>query len=830
MTDVSTRGADVNSACRDAAPWLSGTMGSSDIPRDNSRPALLTMKLGLPGLVVSALIAGACSSDSESQDTPTAPSTPSKTFASMDFSEGAGFYAAPFPSAHRHTADGRVDLAGFPNPKDQKFVTDALAVITEAARGFGLSTAAYFQLDGEVDVAQFPSVTESVETTSPIFLVSVDEDSADFMQRYPIHVDFRVDGGPYGAQNLLSTLPLQGVPLRPNTQYATVVLRELVDDEGIRLGVSSGLSTLLAGQTPDGMSPAAFAAYDSAIAALAENNVARDSLAAIGVFTTGDPALAMQQAAAAVLKRAAPTPDAPATRVDIYDAFCAYKTTIAMPVYQAGEPPFSKTGGGWIFDETGAPIHQADETANLVVTIPRTPMPESGFPTVVASRTGMGGEKPLVDRGVHLTNQGANAEPGRGPGHEFARVGWAGVSVDGPHGGIRNVSGGDEQLLMFNFTNMEALRDNIRQSAVELALVPEILRNLSIDVSDCPGAEPKVGDATARFDTNHLVLFGHSMGATIAPLTLAYQPAYEATILSGAGAGYIENILFKQKPIPVLPLAEAIVGYAGTEYSLHRHDPALTLTQWAGEPADSFVYTEAVVRQPIEGPSRHVLMLQGIVDHYIMPTIANAMSLSLGLDLAGPALDEDNAEIAEFASFASWSKLMGFDQLDLPVNGNQDHSHGTTTAVVVQFPGDDVEDGHETVFQTEAPKNMYRCFLESLIDGTPDAVSRARCAGRSETATPRERGPPDTAHLRRRDSRLKSSGVVICSISASTVPGTSSTTYSRFWLLASDTAPCSIDQTPVSSICASSSVTFSFKAPATSRINSRAKSATCIES
>jgi len=258
--------------------------------------------------------------------------------------------------------------------------------------------------------------------------------------------------------------------------------------------------------------------------------------------------------------------------------------------------------------------------------------------------------------------------------------------------------------------------------------VPSILENLSIDVADCPGAAPTGGPATVSFDTNHLAFFGHSMGATIAPLTLAYQPAYKATIMSGAGASFLENILFKQKPLPVLPLAEAIVGYAGTGYSLHRHDPVLTLAQWAGEPSDSFVYTEALVRAPIDRASRHVLMLQGIVDHYIMPSIANTMSLSLGLDLAGEALDETVPEIAEFASFASWSKLLGFEELELPVSGNQDHGHGVTTAVVVQVPGDDIEDGHEAVFQTEAPKNLYRCFLESLIEGTPDVVAPAtRC-------------------------------------------------------------------------------------------------------
>jgi hypothetical protein len=39
--------------------------------------------------------------------------------------------------------------------------------------------------------------------------------------------------------------------------------------------------------------------------------------------------------------------------------------------------------------------------------------------------------------------------------------------------------------------------------------------------------------------------------------------------------------------------------------------------------------------------------------------------------------------------------------------------------VVVQHPGDEIEDGHETVFQTDPPKFQYRCFLESFAKGTP---------------------------------------------------------------------------------------------------------------
>ena len=41
------------------------------------------------------------------------------------------------------------------------------------------------------------------------------------------------------------------------------------------------------------------------------------------------------------------------------------------------------------------------------------------------------------------------------------------------------------------------------------------------------------------------------------------------------------------------------------------------------------------------------------------------------------------------------------------------------TAVLTQHAEDGIEDGHEVVFQTEAPKHEYRCFLEGLKTGAP---------------------------------------------------------------------------------------------------------------
>jgi hypothetical protein len=243
---------------------------------------------------------------------------------------------------------------------------------------------------------------------------------------------------------------------------------------------------------------------------------------------------------------------------------------------------------------------------------------------------------------------------------------------------------------------------------------------MTFDTSACTGASP-----TATFDGAHLALMGHSMGAWIAPLALAFEPRFGAAILSGAGGSYIANVMDKIKPLHVRPYAEILLDYNMDQRSLEAHDPALTLLQWAEEPSDPQAYARRIVREPSPGESsRHVLMEQGIVDHYILPSIANSLSLSLGLDAAGPLYDADNAEEQSLAqpTLASRLPLVGRGVIALPA------AHA---GVVVQHPGDAIEDGHEVVFQTEAPQHQYRCFLSSFAAGAPmvpaDAAADAPC-------------------------------------------------------------------------------------------------------
>lgn len=666
-------------------------------PSRHLRQSAAALLLHLP------ITVGACASDEYSAIPGTQPR--------VDFSDPRDLYAAPFPGEHLRLAGGRIGLAAFPNPGRVELVDRAREVIEASADGFGLTSAIHFSFTGPLDPARLPGVHESVEPASTVFLTAVTEDAPNFGRRHPIRVAFSIEPGPFGAPNLLSLLPVQGLPLRPRTLYAAVVLRALGDGGGAPLGVPDTIARLLGGIRPEGLTEQAFLRWRQAIEALAELGAPLDGISGLTVFETGDPAASMT----ALFERAEEEPRlrGPFEPAEVFEEYCVFTSTVTVPDYQSGEPPFSSEGGEILWDPTGRPIVQREADARIVLTIPRTAMPARGYPAAVFIRTGGGGDRPLVDRGVHAENHGPSIAPGAGPALHFARAGFAGVSLDGPHGGLRNPTGADEQFLVFNVFNPVALRDNLRESALELAKLPDLLATVELDLSTCPGAgAPR---APGRLDPESLAIMGHSMGATIAPLTLAVQPAYRAVILSGAGGSWIENIVHKESPLVVRDLARVVLGYEEEGRTLGEHDPALSLVQWAGESADPPIYGAAILPGPAGSPPRHVLMFQGIVDTYILPPIANATTLALGLDLAAPAREGSLPELLGLA---------GRSVRPLPITQNLPRSgEAPATGAVVQHEEDGIEDGHEVVFQRAAPKRQYRCFLETLRAGAPRIVA-----------------------------------------------------------------------------------------------------------
>lgn len=561
--------------------------------------------------------------------------------------DGEGFFGAPFP------AEGRLsDLDAFPNPDDVPVVDDVLATLAaDPDLGFPTTGAIWFPLTGPIDPTLLPDAAGSLLPDSPVRLVALDSGEA-----HPVDLYFEPDEQPFAPENLLTLLPVQGIPLRPDTEYAAVLTTSL----GLRRWT---------GEVPDGLD--------------------MPNLAAVTTFRTGRPTAGLDRGVQAARDLGLPEISDLAL-LELHDDFCVFQRQVDMPVFQQGDPPYLTDGGGWHPDFE----LQRQAPSRVFLTIPRSPGP---WPVAVMVRTGGGGDRPLIDRGPRAEAGGEAVEPGTGPALHFARSGVAGVMVDGPHGGLRNPGGADEQFLMFNITNPEALRDNLRQSALELALVPELLDGLDADLSAC---------ADGQLDTDRIALFGHSMGATIAPLVLAAEPRYDLVLLSGAGGGWIENVLHKQLPLEVRPLAESMLGY--DDRSLSRHDPFLAMLQWAGESADPPVYAAHT--------DAHVFMMQGIVDHYILPPIANATSLSFGLDRAGPELDATTAELDPYRTLAELQPLVGTGSVAAPVSGNREGR----TRIVVQYPEGPIEDGHEVVFQTDAPKAAYEHVLSTWADGSPE--------------------------------------------------------------------------------------------------------------
>ena len=614
-----------------------------------------------------------------------------------DFARSKNLLDAPFPADDLY--DGTTsDPSRFPNPSNSPSVEQGRALLA-GNRGFATTGGVYFQLSEPIDPAQLPALAESVKPGASVFLAAVDPSAPDYAVRYPIDVTFTETASPYGAPNLLALVPLQGMPLRPNERYVAIVTTAVHAASGAAL---------------DAAPASALARFPAAVAALPDLGVTRSQIAGITSFTTGDPVGELARVRTAALARPLPVIDAPFALTDTFTDFCVYKTTIGMPDWQAGVSPFNADGGTWMFDPSGAPIFQRTETANLVVTIPRRPLPTGGYPFVVFIRTGAGGDRPLVDRGADATEHGGAIVPGEGPARYLARAGFAGIQVDGPVSGLRNPSNADEQFLTFNVGNLGAMRDNIRESAVELDVIAHVGVALHLDASACPGA----GGANVGFDDKHVAIMGHSMGGWIAPLAAAHEPLFGALILSGAGGSWIENIIWKKKPLAPLPVISTLLRVS----DLRADDPVMTFAQWALEASDPQVYGAAIIREPPAGAKpRHVLMMQGMVDNYILPRIANSTSLAMGLDLAGSELDSSaDPRLEGQQQLGPLLPLAGRAAIGLPASRNVTTPRGSATAVVTQHREDGIEDGHEVMFQTDAPKHEYQCFLASwLVNQTP---------------------------------------------------------------------------------------------------------------
>lgn len=667
--------------------------------------------LGCTALALSAAIASCGAGGGSGGDGPPTEAVPGTVVAfdlDADLSEAEHFYDLPYPSDLRLDATGGPGLAGFPAPQGNGIVATVKAA-AERRAGFPTVGAAYFRFDAPL-AAREPRAAIPAATSSPVLLLDVDPDSNERGRAFPL-VASTLEPDPYAPPHLLALAPYPGVVLRGGRTYAYVVRRALGDASGTPLGVPLALTQLRAGETPAGTLGAGMRALLAPLwDTLDDLGVAREEVAAATVFTTADVVADLAALSSTLLARHAVEITALALDADdgaLHERFCELHGTVRFPQFQSGTPPFD-SDGLFVTGGDGLPMVQREEEAPVVITVPRSAMPQGGYPLVIYFHGSGGLATQVVDRGRTATPGGEPAK-GEGPSHVLAAHAIATAASALPTNPQRLPGAGSRDYL--NFANLGAYPDTFRQGTIEQRLLLDALARLRIDpaaLAGCAGVSLPAGETTFRLRVDQTLALGQSLGAQFVNMVGAVDPRVRAVVPTGSG-GLWSLVVLEAELLSGVPIEGLIPSLLGTTARVDHLHPALQLVQSAFEPADPVVFAARLARDPLPGhPVRPIYIPAGLDDPGFSNRIYAAMSLATGTAQAGEVM---SPVFQETLAQGGLDGLVAY-----PVADNAVSADGTPfTAVVVQYPSDGIRDSHHVFAQLDDVKFQYGCFFETFL-------------------------------------------------------------------------------------------------------------------
>ena len=636
------------------------------------RPLLL-----LSLLFLIALYGVACGDDDG------APSGPTARFT---LSPGDDFFAQPFPCDLRLEPGGGLDLTGFPDA--EALVDKMVAAAAEHSTGFAVGGAVFFSFTEAVDPATLPDDgVPSFAADATVYLVDVDPDSPGYAERIPLWIRFEAEPSRFLPPNWLALLPYPGVPLRTDTTYAAVVTDGVKTVAGETFRRDRDFARLM--QAGGGAEiEAARTLFQPLLSYLDGEGIPRETVVAATVFTT-QRAVDIIPRAREVIYRDVPAPTlADLSYVKDNGDVDVFEGTYEAPIFQQGDPPYSKEGGQIEVDESGDPVLVRMETLRVALAVPKGAMPADGWPVAIY-RHGTGG-----DYLTFVENNTANRLANSHDNDDVLIGRVASLSIDGVmHGPRAGDDSGSPEERFYNFQNPLAGRDNSRQEAIDNFQLVRLAQ--AVDVA----AAPSVG-VPIRFDPDHIYYFGHSQGGITGALFVPFEPEVKAAVLSGAGAGLLLTLLRKDTEFNIPELLALVLN--DDDYGpLDEFHPVLTLLQTYIEPADPLAYARFYLDTPWPevGP-RNVLLTYGIGDSYTPNLTTRAFAAAAGFAPAHDVTDPYEA-----------MELYGdVVPLDGAVSGNVQGPAGTSTAVVVQYEPRGY-DGHFVVFDNLIARRQAAAFL-----------------------------------------------------------------------------------------------------------------------
>lgn len=618
--------------------------------------------------------------------------------------DGERWFDHPWPSDLRRdpgkgAALGPIHTDGWPNPRATKLIAKYLDQVRGKIDGFSPAAAGYFTFEGPLDPERLPADAKaSMDAKSALQLVDIDDKSESVGQRTPIVWSFRDRVGDYYlTPNTLSWAPALGHAMRRGTRYAIVVTRDLAGPGGAA-APSAELSAVLDGKGAVGT------AWAPAVAALGKAGVAKDRIAHLSVFTTGDPVAETVKLAEHARTLPAPKLKSLSNMMASTAEFDRYEGVYeGSPDYQEGTPPFANDGGGLVFDADGKPVVQRMFDLRFMLIVPnakKCPMPADGYPLVMYAHGTTGDYSSFFKDG---TSDGLVAKciAGMGVDQIFHGTRPGAPALDDPDRDMKI------QLAFFNLSNAISSRTNTRQSAIDEVARARLLTSGGFVVP----AETSATGAAIKFDPKRLGFFGHSQGGLNGALLLAIDDQVKGGVLSGAGSAISYSLLLKVKPEPsVAALVKSFLGITPeNEDELGPLHPAITLVQTIVDPADPLHYYPAIARKPWTGRvAKSVFMTEGVApdgsgDNYAPPRTIEAGAIAGAFPLLSPVV-WDVPEI---------TKLDGVAAVSPPLKGNA--AGGKATVALAQYVPPKGTDGHFVVFRVAAAKAQSMGFCASLL-------------------------------------------------------------------------------------------------------------------
>ena len=549
---------------------------------------------------------------------------------------------------------------------------ELVAAHIAALDGFGLRPLVELFLDGPLDA--------STVAGDAVGLVDVDPASPE--RGRAIAMDWRYDAD----RGVLAGSPASGAILREGTRYAAFATTALRDPGGAHLA-------------PADLAPlAGLARWQSTVEAAATLDLG-DALAGIAAFTT-------EHATAPLLAARAQLATAPAPTLAFDDSTIIFSGPVALARLMGTAPRFTDgpragtehwgngnatglahdhvgvvatgtmtvarfrrgdTGTNAPDDETFAdpPALVAIDPIPVTFILPAAPAPATGYPVIIYGHGLGAGRDALLSFAEPLTAAGF-AVVGIdmfGHGSRYNPVdntnnlaGYMTGFTGDPHlhDGFGDITGLGTTFDFFEgFLDVAAVRDSIRQSALDLSRLVQLLR-----------AHPDLSAIGGALDTSHIAYLGESFGSVVGTVFAAIDPTIDLFVLDVPGGGILDKLLPDSAEIGSLALPVIQSIYLPV-MPLDRWNPLIGLMQAVIDGADPLSYAPHVLADRFpDVPPRSVVLLEVVGDQVLSNVGTEALARELGLDVLAPGFGLDG--LANVAS---------------PATGNR----GGQTAVLVQY-------------------------------------------------------------------------------------------------------------------------------------------------